>query len=148
MTALDDRALLIKNYVMSRFRQGLPGVKMNVLCADLDLIPGARTRTAINRARQWLKAEGFLMPAASPNAGQVYKVTLAGGDVVGPALWLDSIDEGVERTSTEHWEFAQAHPEELSQLEQVLVDMRVGQLNRRRQETEEFRRVLDLIRPA
>jgi len=148
VSALDDRAMLIKDYVMYRFLQQLPGVNMAQLCMDLNLTPTDRTRRAINRARIWLAAEGYLLPAACPNAGQLYKVTRSGADVLEPALWLDAVDEGVERTSSAHWQFAQAHPEGLSELDRALVDMRVGQIARRRQETEEFRRVLEIIRTA
>ena len=50
MSALDDRAMLIKDYVMYRFLQQLPGVNMAQLCMDLNLTPTDRTRRAITRA--------------------------------------------------------------------------------------------------
>jgi len=118
VSAVDDRAEQI--YAFLAMNQG-QRFTLGQLCEQLGIMPGAKTTTAIRRARDLAAADGLHFPPAVPQNQHTYTVTGDAIDAIAPAVQMSRIAQGVERRAEVGYEFAEAGADELPPLLRIAV---------------------------
>jgi len=81
------------------------GYTIAELCKELDIEPGATTRSAITRARDLATEAGRHFPPAVPQNEHRYMVTELAIDAVDPTLHMSRIEAGIRRRKESGIEF-------------------------------------------